>query len=361
MTGSSGGPVFDGNTGYIVGHTSSTQDAIAESNVDAIESWAEAYTKHSKNYAVAADINHVWEKQAPNNKLYRVHPKFLRTLSGKPRDSALLRCAMTLCPGDLTPDRVIQPSGKHQAVFSRHHFDSSDVYLKNATGRVDRSAVFMTPLDGLLSSDYDTCILTVHFAGATGIFQRPDAGSALIIAGSATDWNIEHLDFHKDSGLNIPTGTDAWSVNLDLAARRHQIPVALLNASRGLIDWTKVRLEQSLRNPPLMAGINLSIRRPTFSFPVSGIWPPDRPDVTNNPADFGLHWPEETFVFATTAGRSSGMSQTGGCSEPATEYSNGSGLWIWEAPLDRVWTNPRQPSQGLRDPMMDDVDELLRT
>lgn len=148
-------------------------------------------------------------------------------------------------------------------------------------------------------------------------------------------------------------------MNLDLAARRHQIPVALLNASRGLIDWTKVRLEQPLRNPPLMAGINLSIRRPTFSFPVSKIWPPDRPDVTNNPADIGLHWPEETFVFATTAGRSSGVSQTGGCSEPATEYRNGSGRWIWEAPLERVWTNPRQPSQGLRDPMMDDVDELL--
>ena len=216
----------------------------------------------------------------------------------------------------------------------------------------------MTPLDGLLG-DYDTCILTVHFAGATGNFQKPDASSTLIITSSATDWNIEHLGFHKDSGLNIPTGTDAWSVNLDLAARRHEIPVALLNASRGLIDWTMVRLEQSLRNPPLMAGIKLSIRRASFSFPVSKVWPPDRPDVTNNTADIGLYWPEETFVFATTAGRSSGMSQTGGCSEPATEYSNRSGLWIWEAPLDRVWTNPRQPSQGLRDPLIDDVDELL--
>ena len=251
----------------------------------------------------------------------------MRTLSGKPRDSALVKCATSLCPGDLAPNRVIQSPGRYQAVFSRHHFDSSDVYLKNATARVDRCAVFMTSLDGVLS-DYDACILTVHFAGATGIFQKPDASSTLIIASSATDWNIERLDFHKDSGLNIPTGTDAWSVNLDLAARRDEIPIALLNTSRGLIDWTMVRLEQSLRNPPLMAGIKLSIRRPSFSFPVSKVWPPDRPDVTNNTVDIGLHWPEETFVFATTAGRSSGMSQTAGCSEPATEYSNGSGLWI---------------------------------
>ena len=34
-------------------------------------------------------------------------------------------------------------------------------------------------------------------------------------------------------------------------------------------------------------------------------------------------------------------------------------FWTWEAPINRVWTNPRQPSQGLRDPFMDSTDELL--
>ena len=243
-------------------------------------------------------------------------------------------------------------------MFSRHQFDSGDVYLKNVTARVDRNAVYMKPLDGLLS-DYDTCILTVQFAGATGVFQKPDASSTFIIASSVTHWNIQHLDFHKATGSSISSETDVWSVTLDLAARRHEIPFALLSASRGLIHWTKVRLEQPLRNPPLTVGINLSICRPSFFFPVSKIWPPDRPDVTNNPAEIGLQWPGETFEFATTAGKTSGVPQTGGCSELATESSHGPGGWIWEAPLDRVWTNPRQPSQGLRDPMMDDVDEML--
>ena len=41
------------------------------------------------------------------------------------------------------------------------------------------------------------------------------------------------------------------------------------------------------------------------------------------------------------------------------QRNNEPGGWIWEVPIDRVWTNPRQPWQGLRDPLMEDIDELL--
>lgn len=252
----------------------------------------------------------------------------------------------------------MQGPGRYQAVFSRHHFDSKDVYMRNVTARVDRCAVFMTPLNILLS-DYNACILTVKLAGQAEVFSKPDAGSALILTSGEADWNMQDLDFHKDTCLGIPSGTAVWSVTFDLAAQRHGIPPVFLDASRGLIDWTKVRLEQPLRNPPLMVGINLSIHRPSFLFPVDKTWPPDRPDVTDHSQDAELRWPEETFEFATTAGDTSGISQTDRAPETFEEGNFRPGKWTWEAPINRVWTNPRQPSQGLRDPWMDDIDEVL--
>ena len=267
-----------------------------------------------------------------------------------------MKCATCICPGDLGPNGVMQTPGRYQAVFSRHHFDSKDVYLKNVTARVDRNAIFMTSLN-ILFSNCDACILNVKFAGKTEVFQKPDISSALIFTGSVTSWNMQHLNFHKDTGLSVPSGIAMWSVTLDIAARRNEIPAALLNAS--LANWTKVRLEQPFRNPPLLVGLNLSVRRPSFALRVSKTWPPDRPDVTNDPADVNLKWPEETFEYATTAGKTSGTPQTGGRSKPAMEGDDIPGLWTWEAPLDRVWTNPKQPSQGLRDGLMDDIDDLL--
>ena len=256
----------------------------------------------------------------------------------------------------------MQEYGKHQAVFSRHLFNTTDVYLRNVTARVDRSAIFMSPLNILLS-DFDACILTIRFAGKAEAFERPDASSTLIVTGSGTDWKMESLDFRKDTSVSIPTaGLVLWSVTFDLAALRQDIPAAFLNTSQGVVDWTHVRLEQPIQNPPLIVGLNLSVRRPSFAFAVNKAWPPGRPDVTDDPADVGLEWPEETFEFATTAGETSGTLQVGGGSETATEgavIKGPTGRWIWEAPLDRVWTNPKQPSQGLRDPLMDDIDESL--
>lgn len=282
----------------------------------------------------------------------------MRTLTGKPSDNPLIRCATNVCPGDIGPNKELQTGGRYKAVFSRHQFDSKDVYLRNATGRVDRSAIFMTPLNALLG-DYDACILTMKFAGKTAAFRKPDAGSSVIITIGATDWVIQNPDFYRGSSAATPPGMNVWSTSVNLATHKHDIPIGCLNAPHGLAAWISIRLDQPTRNPPSTAGISLSIQRPSFPFPVNKIWPPERRDVTHSPEETELRWPEERFEFATTAGETSGASQTDDAPETFEEGNCRQGLWTWEAPINRVWTNPRQPSQRLRDPLMDDVDGLL--
>ena len=355
-TGNSGGPVFDATTGCVIGHTSSTQDAVAEGEVRDIESWAEEYAKESTNYTLTEDINRVLEKQEPDSRFYRIQPKFLRTLSGKPHDSPLISCMTNVCPGDIGPNRVIQAPGNYQAVFSRHPFNIKDVFLRNVTARVDRSAIFMTPLN-ILIDGFDKVKITIKLAGTTGVFQEPDANSSISITSKDTDWNIELPHFHKDTRPSIPSGVDVWSAALDLTAIRDTIPAGFLDAQRGLTTWTGVRLDQPIQNTPLVVGLNLAVQRKRFPHPINKSWPPDRPDVTNNPTDVDLEWPEETFEFATTAGETTGALQKGGCGITAGEGANEAGRWRWNVPLDRVWTDPGKDSHSLRDGLMDDIAE----
>ena len=252
----------------------------------------------------------------------------------------------------------MQTDGRCQAVFSRHRFDSKDVYLKNVTARVDRSAIFMTALGILLDRHYD-CLFTITFAGRANAFRMPDTGSKITVTIGAVDWEIQYPDFYRDTRPGNPSRLEMWSVSIDLAEYRNIIPAGLLDAPRGLIEMTKVRLEQPTQNSPSIAGLHLKFQRPSFPFPFNRTWPPERPDVTNHPQGAELRWPEEKFEFATTAGDTSGSSQTDGVPETFNEGNHGQGLWTWEAPINRVWTNPRQPSQSLRDPLMDDIDELL--
>ena len=278
-----------------------------------------------------------------------------------PRESPLIKCAMNVCPGDIGPNRVMQIPGRYQAVFSRHSSDSKDVYMKNVTARVDRGALFMTSLTALIS-DYDTCALTVRFAGEAGVFRKPDFSSTLVFTAGAEDWKLEHLDFFRDTSLRIPAGLEIWSVTIDFKAHQHKIPYTFLNASRGLADWTKVRLEQPLPNSPLMAGLCFSLRRPSFPLPPGKTWPIRSPYLSNSePVGFGLRWPEESFEFTTTAGQTSGIRQRRDLLKKAIEPSENkeARVSVWETAIDRVWTNPRQPSHGLRDPIMDDIDRLL--
>lgn len=269
----------------------------------------------------------------------------------------MIKCATNVCPGDLGPNRAMQTAERYQAVFSRHLFDSKDVYLRNVTARVDRSAIFMTALGTLLNHNY-ACLLTLSFAGRADAFRMPDTGGNIIVTIGAANWDIQHPDFQPNTRSSIPSHLKMWSATIDLATHRHEIPAGCLDAPRGLIEMSKVRLTQPTHNSPSIVGVHLSVQRPTFPFPVNKTWPPEISDVTNNPQDAELMWPEETFEFATTAGDTLGASQTDGVPESPDEGNHGQFLWTWEAPINKVWTNPRQPSD-LRDPLMDDIDELL--
>ena len=227
--------------------------------------------------------------------------------------------------------------------------------MRNITARIDRSAIFTTPLDTLLR-DYGACILTLKITGKSDAFRQPNANSTLILTIHSTDWKLQDLHWYESASSNVRSGLESWSATANLTAQHGNIPKSCLCAPRGLIEWTKVRLVQPLHNPPITIGIHLSIHRPSFPFPVNKDWPPDRPAVTTDPV---LQWPEENFEFATTAGDPSSIPQTGHLLDPATEDNNGVGVWTWSAPLTNVWTNPRQPSQRLRDPLMDDMDALL--
>lgn len=344
----------------VVGHTSSTQDAVFESDASAIAAWAEEFAKYSKNYKIAAEINAILKKQEPDNAFYRIHPKFLRTLTGKPRESPLIKCATNVCPGDLAPNKQPQTAGKDQAVFSRHRFDSADVYLRNATARVDRGAIFLTPLRALID-DHASCLLTIKSAGETGAFRKPHPGSTLLLKIGPADWPLRGLPFRKDATSALRPGLHAWSATLDLSARRADVPQSCLDAPFGLAAWSAVRLGQPTRNAPSVLALTLSVRRSSFPFAARGMnRPPGRAGVTRGTEEeAGLRWPGETFEFATTAGDGAGAAQTDGVPTTFEEGIFGRGLWMWGAPIERVWTDPRQPSFGLRDPLADDVDELL--
>lgn len=146
-TGNSGGPVFDGLTGEVVGHTVSTQSAVSESSVTDIETWETEYLINSHNYKDAFEtINPYLARKHSRDPTYRVHPKFHRTLSGNPGGGALFLNTTFVCPGDIGPNGIPQRPDTYQACFNRHHWDSLDVVFRNLTGRIDRIYLFTRPL-----------------------------------------------------------------------------------------------------------------------------------------------------------------------------------------------------------------------
>ncbi len=150
--GNSGGPVFDGLTGKVVGHTVSTQSAVSESSITDIENWEREFLINSPNYKKASElINPYLARKHPHDPTYRIHPKFHRTLSGEPGGGALFLNMTFVCPGDVGPNGVLQPPDTHQAVFNRHRWDSRDVVFRNLTGRIDRIYIFTRPLSVLVA------------------------------------------------------------------------------------------------------------------------------------------------------------------------------------------------------------------
>ena len=84
--------------------------------------------------------------------------------------------------------------------------------------------------------------------------------------------------------------------------------------------------------------------------------------MCENPANADLRRLKKVFKLEISAGEICKARQTGTtdtCPKPTVLGNKGPGLWTLEVPIDRAWTNARQPSQCLRDPLMDEIDELL--
>lgn len=124
------------------------------------------------------------------------------------------------------------------------------------------------------------------------------------------------------------------------------IPQACLSAPLGLAAWTSIRLSQPISNPPARIGLELTIRKPPFAFPVDKSWPPNRPDITDDPKDEGMEWPAEEFRFATTVGYSAEATQRDEVQPIEPVVMRDGGVFEWVANIDRVWRDPGQVGLG---------------
>lgn len=343
-TGNSGGPVLDGTTGKLVGHTVSTQSAVAESSSENIEHWEQAFLHHSENYRLACEIiNPYLVGVAPHDATFRVHPKFHRSLSGKPGGGSLFLNTTFICPGDIGPNRVHYRDQTCRAVFNRHRWDSTDVVHRNLTGRIDRIYISTRSLSAIVN-EYAGSVLMIHFMGGAGRFEKPASGSRTVLTMGNDDWEISMNELAMETIPSNGMVTYKYTVDVHKAALQGGISSVCLNTPMGLANWTRFRLVQSSDNPPDLVELVLIVRRASFPFPVDQSWPPDRPDVTDNPEDMELKWPAEEFRFSTKMSKSlevSQMDDAGSCEPSLTSDQR---TYEWAAPIDGVWTNPRQPT-----------------
>jgi len=92
--------------------------------------------------------------------------------------------------------------------------------------------------------------------------------------------------------------------------------------------------------------LELTIRKPPFAFPVDKSWPPNRPDITDDPKDEGMEWPAEEFRFATTVGYSAEATQRDEVQPIEPVVMRDGGVFEWVANIDRVWRDPGQVGLG---------------
>lgn len=343
-SGNSGGPVFDGTTGNIVGHTVSTQSAVSEATRSDIRSWEETFLIDSSNYNLTErTINPYLAQKRPNDPDYRIHPKFYRTLSGNPHGGALFQNTTFICPDDLGPNHVRLQDDSYQAVFNRHRWDSRDVVFRNLTGRIDRVVIFTRPLASIIQ-DFPGSTLVINIIGQVGHFQEPKPDSNAFITVGTAEWKIPLGILKMEANLTVGSVTYRSTINLSAIANEGMIPLDCLKTPTGLAKWSKFRLEQATHNPPISIELDVIIRKARFSFPVDQSWPPDRPDVTKNPEDQNMEWPAEDFHISTTVGTNVGATQKDNIQPPAPSMTTNGGAFGWEALIDRVWANPNQPN-----------------
>ena len=332
--GNSGGPVFDADTGEVVGHTVSTQDAVSEATINAIEEWERKYLGKSQNYKrITVVIQPHLKEKKPNDSSYRVHPKFFRTLSGDPSGGALFKNTTFICPGDLGPNLMEQRPDEYNAVFNRHWWDSPDVLFRNLTGRIDRIDLSTKSL-GLIAEKHPDSTLCLTMFGRRDKFSKP---SLVTIIAKRKAWKVPIMRCHQKTTYTSSTVIYSFCINL---GNQSHIGTTPPNKDFSLADWTQIELEQSGKHFPERVNIGCIIRKSAFPFSVDTRWPPDRPDVTANAQDVSLEWPAETFRFLTTVGLSNIPTQKEVSWPPQPTTRAVGGKFIWAAPIDRVWTGP---------------------
>ena len=340
--GNSGGPVFDGLSGKVVGHTASTQNAVSEATLDAIKNWEEEFLPLSENYQIVGKVvNPRLAAQKPQDSSYRVHPKFHRTLSGSPSGGDMFSNTTFICPNDIGPNGVLQLSEVYQAVFNRHKWDSPDVIHRNLSARIDRIDLFTKPLRSIIQ-EHPNSTLGITVAGTQSTFKEIDYDSSVIITTETGEWKIPLASPGQE--LAISPGTVAREFIVDLSGF-FDSGTFHASCTSSLADWAALRLQQPIHNPPEFIKLNLVIRRAEFSFPIKPCWPPNRPDITETGKK--LEWPTETFHFSTTVGYSRATTQNGD-PQPCLMRDMIGGGSVWEAPIDRIWTETRGSNSNAR-------------
>lgn len=188
--------------------------------------------------------------------------------------------------------------------------------------------------------------LTITLAGNPNTFRKPSLPSTVSITIGRAKWKIPLTHLTETPNAPKPNVSYTQTLNLSTEATHTHIPLACLSAPLGLPSWTTVRLKQPSSNPPARITLELTIRKPPFAFPVDTAWPPNRPDVTDNPRDRGLEWPAETFRFATSVGCSAEPTQKDELQPAAPVTESGGGEWEWVAGIDRLWRDPGQVFPG---------------
>ena len=326
--------MLDGLTGKLVGHTVSTQDEVAGANDIEKTQWETEFLRASLNYTQCQKINVYLTTKLPTDTSYRISPKYLRTLSG----ASMVKNATHICPGDWGPNKPpataappppVQAHGKCDAVFSRHRFESPDVYFRNVSGRADRTNIFMTLINDL-AHKFKACSLIVKLFFPAGSTAPNSLMNTFEVAIGAMDIRIPGTDFVQDATSTL--ARPIWTATINLKPVRFPPNLSPLP---GLLSLSHVRLAQRVKNPPDYAGIEFIVTRDKITLPVNLAWPkrPVAPWVT---------WPQEDFHFATTVGDAISKPRNGGAPQPA-QFKRSGMVFIWTAGFDRVWTNPKQP------------------
>ncbi len=350
--GNSGGPVFDKTTGKIVGHTKSTAEEVQSGSIKARENWSNEYTKGTHNYTIIPRINTEMtgagfgpeELLSPKNLRCFAHPDM----------------ATAVCEGDIGPNGVKFSGPGCEVVLNRHKWDAEEVVHMNLSSRVDRSALFLSPLDGSGAAGAVPTELKIIMSGSVA-FQTPDLGTRLSIEASSpaapVTWDVDLGVFTPVSGR---PNTFAYTVKVQDPIINSKIPPAFLKNPGGVRSWSSMKLTQNKSNEPDIIGFVLVWERPELAFPSDPTWPPKNPPVTG---DKNLKWPRETFHYATTLGRSSGpsngMSQKGVMPSPLKKAGPPGPQFIVEGQFDNIWTNPRQPLESMAHPLVEDLDPAL--